>query len=202
MTIAGMLARLFPVAYLILNASWIGYSIQYPRWYSLPFLAVLVYLVPLALFRIHHLFFPIKEGEFDLSKKEYSPWWTGHMLQYPFIALPQLEALLHFFPGLYTLWLRAWGSKIGRNVFWTPRTEVIDRNLIEVGDNTLVGHMSILVAHLVETRSGVPKLVLMKVKIGAKCLVSADAQLGPGTVIPDGAKLKPKARLYWKGEWK
>lgn len=59
-----------------------------------------------------------------------------------------------------------------------------------------------MVSHLVETRSGIPKLIIKKVRIGEKCLISADAQLGPGAEVPSGTQLKPKARLYWKGEWK
>lgn len=202
MTIAGRLAALFPLLYLVLCGTWVTYSILYPAWYSVLVLAGIVYLIPLFLFRLHGLFFKIEDGDYDLSKKLYNPWWTGHMLQYPFVAFPFLESILHFVPGLYTLWLRAWGSKIGKQVFWTPRTDVIDRNLIEVGDRTLVGHMSIMVSHMVETKSGVPNLVLKKIKIGSKCLIGADSQLGPGAVVPDGTKLKPKARLFWRGEWK
>ncbi len=59
-----------------------------------------------------------------------------------------------------------------------------------------------MVSHLVETRSGIPKLIIKKVRIGEKCLISADAQLGPGAEVPSGTQLKPKTRLYWKGEWK
>lgn len=202
MTVGGIIASLFPAFYFILNSVVLVCFIQAP---SLSiFIALLgsIYLLPLILYRMHSLFFKIEEGEYDLSKKVYNPWWTAHMLQYPFIALPFLESLLHFFPGLYSVWLRAWGSKIGTKVFWTPRTEILDRNLVEVGDQTIIGHLTIMVSHLVETRSGIPKLVLKKVRIGEKCLISADAQLGPGADVPSRTQLKPKTRLYWKGEWK
>ncbi|MBL7546167.1 MAG: hypothetical protein JNL11_20270 [Bdellovibrionaceae bacterium] len=161
-----------------------------------------IYLLPLALFRLHSLFFRVEEGDYDLSKKAYNPWWTAHMLQYPFIALPFLESVLHFVPGLYSWWLRGWGAKIGKKIFWTPRTEILDRNLVEIGSGTIIGHLTVMVSHLVETRSGVPMLVIKKVRIGEKCLVGADAQLGPGTEIASRTNLKPKVRLYWKGEWK
>lgn len=202
MTLAGRIASLFPFFYMLLCLYWIGVMLQGFQWWHFAILISIVYLLPLVLFRLHSIFFKIEEGEYDLSKKAYSPWWTSHMLQYPFISFPWLESLLHFVPGLYSIWIRAWGSKVGKKVFWTPRTEIIDRSLVEIGDSTLIGHMTIMVSHLVETRSGIPKLVLMKVRVGSKCLVSADAQLGPGATIPDGTKLKPKARLFWKGEWK
>ncbi len=202
MTFGGMLASFFPMFYFVVNAGAILNLIRSPDWISFLLLLASVYLMPLILFRLHSLFFKIEDGDFDLSKKQYNPWWTGHMLQYPFISLPFLESILHFFPGLYSVWLRAWGSKIGKNVFWTPRTEILDRNLVEIGSNTIVGHMTIMVSHLVETRSGVPMLVLKKIKVGEKCLVGADAQLGPGAEVADRTNMKPKVRLYWKGEWK
>jgi len=202
MTIGGILASFFPSLYFILNAAVAITCVQEPSFFNCALLVFFIYLFPLILFRLHSLFFKIDEGEYDLSKKVYNPWWTTHMLQYPFIALPFLEALLHFFPGLYSLWLRAWGSKIGKKIFWTPRTEILDRNLVDIGDHTIIGHLTIMVSHLVETRSGVPKLVIKKVRIGEKCLISADAQLGPGAEVPSRTQLKPKTRLYWKGEWK
>ena len=202
MTIGGRLASLFPFVYLSLVVYMIGTLLHRFHWWKMGALAAIVYLLPLVLFKFHSLFFPVEEGEFDLSKKTYNPWWTSHMLQFPFIAVPWLESLIHFVPGLYTIWIRAWGSKVGRKVYWTPRTEIVDRNLVEIGDSTLVGHMTFMASHLVETRSGVPKLVIKKVRIGSNCLIAADAQLGPGATLEDGTKLKPKARLYWKGEWK
>ncbi|OYZ16247.1 MAG: hypothetical protein B7Y39_15880 [Bdellovibrio sp. 28-41-41] len=202
MTVGGVLASFFPAFYFLLNLmSLIGF-VQAPGLSSFACILFSIYLVPLILYRLHSLFFKIEEGEFDLSKKVYNPWWTAHMLQYPFIALPFLESLLHFFPGLYSIWLRAWGSKIGKKIFWTPRTEILDRNLVEIGDQTIIGHLTIMVSHLVETRSGIPNLVIKKVRIGEKCLISADAQLGPGAEVPSRTQLKPKTRLYWKGEWK
>ncbi len=202
MSIGGLLASLFPAFYFTVNLVWIALMFHSPRWFDFPVLFSLIYLLPLAIFRVHSLFFKITEGEYDLSKKVYNPWWTTHMLQYPFIALSFLESFLHFIPGLYTLWLRAWGSKIGKNVFWTPQTEVLDRHLIEVGNKTIIGHFTIMVSHLVETRSGIPKLVIQKVRIGDKCLIGADSQLGPGSTVESGTCLKPKTRLFWKGEWK
>jgi hypothetical protein len=193
---------LFPAFYFVINAFSVGCLIKDPGLTQFLVLLSSIYLMPLILFRIHSLFFKIEDGEFDLSQKKYNPWWTAHMLQYPFIALPFLESILHFFPGLYSLWLRGWGSKIGKKVFWTPRTEILDRNLVEVGDGTIIGHMTIMCSHLVETQSGVPKLVIKKVKIGDRCLVGADAQLGPGAEVPSRTQLKPKMRLFWKGEWK
>ena len=42
-------------------------------------------------------------------------------------------------PGLYSLWLRIWGSRVGRLVYWSPGLEVLDRSLLDVGDQVVFG---------------------------------------------------------------
>jgi hypothetical protein len=202
MTFWGRVVSLFPLMYLILNLSLLYNFLKGLNLLFFILFLIGIYLIPVLIFRLHNYFFPLEDGDYDLSKKQYNSWWTSHMLQYPFIAFPFLESILHFIPGLYSLWLRMWGAKIGKKVFWTPRVEILDRSLIEIGSYTLVGHLCIFVSHLVETKTGKPMLVLKKISIGKYCLVSADSQLGPGAVLADNTKLKPKTRLYWRGEWK
>lgn len=164
-------------------------------------LLVVVYLMPLILYRIHFLFFPFTDGFWHLSEKKYNPWWASHMFQYPYVALPWIESIIHFFPGLYSVWLRAWGSKIGKAVYWTPRVEIVDRGLVEVGDNAVFGHISALCSHMVADIEGKPALVIKTIKIGERAFIGADSQLGPGAEVPARTKLKPKTRMYWRGEW-
>lgn len=201
MTWGGRLAGAFPLLYLSAILFWIGLIFQSPAWWRLPVLLGLIYLVPLALFRLHELVFPVREGSWDLSAKVYNPWWTSHMLQLPFIAVPWLEGVLHLVPGLFSAWLRAWGAKIGRGVYWTPRVEVLDRNLVEIGDRVLLGHLTAMSSHMVAEVDGKPRLILKKVVIGAGAFVGADTQLGPGAQIAESARVKPKTRLFWRGEW-
>ena len=160
-----------------------------------------IFLTPLLVFRIHNLFFPIKEGNTDLSAKKYNPWWGSYMFQYPFIALPSLEAILHLIPGLYSLWLRMWGSKIGKKVVWTPRVQVLDRGLLEVGDRVVVGHMCAFCSHAITAIDEKPMLKISKVILGAKSFIGADSQFGPGVNIPAGEMVPAKSRKYWKGEY-
>ncbi|MFP5387495.1 MAG: acyltransferase [Bacteriovoracia bacterium] len=201
MTLAGRIVSLFPAFYLFCLMGWIGKMFYSFNWYDLLILPALVYLMPLLFHRVHFLFFPFSDGFWPLSEKKYNPWWASHMFQFPFIACPWIESLLHFVPGLYSAWLRAWGSKIGKGIYWTPRVEIVDRGLIEVGDGTVFGHISALCSHMVADIEGKPSLVVKKIIIGERVFIGADSQLGPGVVIPERTKLKPKSRLYWRGEW-
>lgn len=201
MTLGGRLVSLFPMFYLLSVIGWTGYLLGHFSWGHFFTLPAIVYLLPLALHRIHFFFFPFADGFWFLTEKKYNPWWASHMFQFPFIACPWLESLLHFIPGLYSAWLRAWGSKIGKQVFWTPRVEIVDRGLIEVGNGAVFGHISAMCSHMVADIEGKPALVIKKIIIGEKVFVGADSQLGPGVVVAPRTKLKPKSRLYWRGEW-
>ncbi len=202
MTIGGKIISLFPLFYLVTVLSWLFKMFWHFEFYDFLILPVIIYLFPLILHRIHFLFFPFDEGHWILSEKKYNPWWASHMFQFPFIACPWIESLIHFIPGLYSVWLRAWGSKIGKGVFWTPRVEVIDRGLIEVGDYAVFGHITALCSHMVAEIEGKPSLVIKKIRIGDKAFIGADSQLGPGAEVPSRTILKVKTRLFWRGEWK
>lgn len=202
MTLLGRLVSLFPMIYLSTLFLWIFLFISSPK---LSFFFILIlwpFLFPLVCFRIHNFFFPVSEGFFDLTKRTYNSWWGSHQFQYPFIVWPWLESTLHMVPGLFSIWLRAWGAKIGQNVFWTPQVQILDRNLVEIGSGSVLGHLTAMSSHMVADIEGRPQLVIKKVIIGSKCFIGADSQFGPGVVIEDGRKIKPKTRLFWRGEWK
>lgn len=201
MTLGGRLVSLFPLFYLICVFGWVGKMFADFETFDPLVLIFIVYLMPLLIHRVHFFFFPFTDGYWILSEKKYNPWWASHMFQYPFIACPWIESLLHFVPGLYSAWLRAWGSKIGKEVFWTPRVEIVDRGLVEIGDYSVFGHISAMCSHMVADIDGKPALVIKTIKIGEKSFIGADSQIGPGAIVPPRTKLKPKSRIYWRGEW-
>lgn len=201
MTFGGRIVSLFPSFYLIVVIGWLTKMFYRFHWSDVFALALIIYILPLIFHRLHFLLFPFGDGYWDLTERKYNPWWASHMFQFPFIACPWIESLIHFVPGLYSMWLRAWGSKIGKNVYWTPRVEIIDRGLIEVGDNTIFGHIAALCSHMVADIDGKSCLVIKKISIGERVFIGADSQLGPGANVPSRTKLKPKSRLYWRGEW-
>jgi hypothetical protein len=202
MTIGGKIVSFFPLFYLLCVLGFMGQMLNDFHYYQILVLVGIIYLMPLIFHRLHFMFFPFKDGYWILSEKKYNPWWASHMFQFPFIACPWIESLLHFVPGLYSLWLRCWGSKIGKNVYWTPRVEIVDRGLMEVGNNVVVGHISGFCSHMVADIDGKPALVVKKIILGDRVFVGADTQMGPGANVPPKTKLKPKTRLYWRGEWR
>ena len=201
MTWGGRLVSLFPLFYLGCVLSCIGKMFYHFMPIDLIILPAVVYIMPVMIHRVHFRFFPYSDGFWSLAEKKYNPWWASHMFQFPFIALPWIESLLHFVPGLYSFWLRCWGSKIGKNIFWTPRVEILDRGLIEVGNGCVFGHIAGLSCHMVAEMEGVPCLVIKKITIGEKSFIGADSQIGPGTIVAPRTKMKPKTRIYWRGEW-
>lgn len=159
-----------------------------------------LYLLPPFLYKVHEQHFPIREGfsRIDSSGPEpvYNSWWGGHQLQALYIACPGIESLLRVIPGAYSAWLRLWGAEIGRDVYWTPRVEVIDRPLISVGDSVVFGHRSSLCSHVIMRKRDGLRLYVKRIEIGSHCLVGADSNLGPGVKVCSGTEL-PYATKGW-----
>lgn len=145
-----------------------------------------VYLLAPALYRLHQWLRPMRQGFSAVTGKDYSPWWGGHQIQGLYIAFPALEAALRLVPGVYSAWLRLWGAKVGRGVYWTPRIEIIDRALIEVGDGVVFGHRSVLCSHVIVPKGKNLRLYAKAIRIGSGALLGAEARLGPGCQVAPG----------------
>jgi len=190
MTLRARLFSLFPAAWLCLVAwAFAAWTFApYSPWRLLAVLAVL-YLVPVACFRLHDLAWPLLEGRTRLDAPGYVPWWGAHQMQVMYTAFPALEAALRLVPGAYSAWLRLWGSRVGRGVHWTPRVEITDRSLLEVGDGVLFGHRAACYAHVVHRRAGGLVLYVRRIRIGDTVQVGAGSRLGPGAAIDAGVVL-------------
>jgi hypothetical protein len=202
MTLLSRLLALFPfihavgtVVALALGISYASHDPLRAVTWGLTGLFVL-YLLPPLLFRIHNLSHPIIEGDTFLNKAAYSPWWGGHQLQLLFIAFPTLEAVVRVIPGAYSAWLRLWGSKIGRGIYWTPRVQIIDRPLISMGDYVVWGHEAATCSHMVNRKGDDVKLYVRTIRIGSNVLIGARSQLGPGAQVEDGLSLKYETRVW------
>ncbi|MDD4972918.1 MAG: hypothetical protein PHY93_01130 [Bacteriovorax sp.] len=150
------------------------------------------YLLPLMIQRIVLGIYPLKEGGnyIGLAEKSFSPWLFSLRVQQIYLVFPQLERLLFFLPGLYSAWLRAWGSQIGKNVFWTPGTVVNDRSLMEVGDFVIFGHNTYMSSHLLRVKNGKFFVYVRKIKIGSYSFIGAFTKMGPGTKISSGSQVQ------------
>ena len=150
MTLRARAFGLFPAAWLATVGTCACFALIEPGVASVVALLAALYLVPVTCFRAHNALWPLVEGRSRLDTPEYSPWWGGHQFEIVYSAFPALEAALRLVPGAYSAWLRLWGSRIGRRVHWTPRLDITDRSLLEVGDDVVFGHLVACYAHVAE----------------------------------------------------
>lgn len=162
-------------------------------WWLLP---LVIYALPLLIFRVVNLVRPLREGRSFLDGPRYSPWWGSHNIQRLFIAVPQLESLLQLIPGAFSAWLRLWGSRVGRRVYWTPRCEVADRSLLDVGDDVVVGHKFECYAHAIKPSRGRLILYVRRVRIGSGAFIGAGVRMGPGGRVEAGAFVPTLTDIY------
>jgi len=110
-------------------------------------------------------------------------WWALAQLQIVFSRLGALEELMRLLPGLYSAWLRLWGARVGRLVYWAPGVFITDRYLLEVGDRVVVGAGTRIVGHLITGPDGGHELLTAPVVIGSGAVVGGFSMLGPGARI-------------------
>lgn len=146
-----------------------------------------IYGLPLVAFRTLRLVAPIREGVSYLDREDFVPWWAAHQTQALLNALPQLEALLRLVPGVYSAWLRLWGSRIGAGVYWTPAVSVIDRDRLDVGDRVIVGAQAVFCGHVIKPGKRGLMLYVKAISIGERAFLSADTRFGPGASVEPGA---------------
>ena len=189
MTLRARLFALFPALWLLLIVLLAYWLIVAPQPALVALLLAVIYLLPVFAFRLHNWAWPLREGVSRIDAPGYSPWWGSHQFQVMYTAVPMLEAALRIVPGLYSAWLRLWGSRVGRRVYWTPRVDISDRSLLDIGDGVVIGHLTAFYAHLIKPRGGGMILYVRGIRIGHGVFISAGSRLGPGARIADGAFL-------------
>jgi acetyltransferase-like isoleucine patch superfamily enzyme len=142
-----------------------------------------IYGLPLLCMKLHQRIHVMREGTTDLLKAHYSAWWGAHQIQAVFNALPFFETILRLIPGAYSLWLRSWGSQIGKKVYWTSQVEITDRSLMNVGDHVIFGHKVACYSHVIARKPTKLLLYVKRIKIGDHVFIGAGSRLGPGTII-------------------
>jgi hypothetical protein len=195
MTLRARLFALFPMAWMAAAAAAAGALAVAPGIVPAFLLLAVLYLLPVACFRVHETLWPVREGRSRLDGGGYAPWWGAHQLQLVYLAFPALEGALRLVPGAYSGWLRLWGSRVGRRVHWTPRVDIVDRNLLEVGDDVIFGDRAACYGHLVKRRGDGLVLYVRRVRIGDGVLLGAGCRLGPGVRVDDGAVVESRTNL-------
>jgi hypothetical protein len=150
-----------------------------------------IYLVPPLLVRLLFSLRPVTAGSYPLDGAEFLRWWTSAQAQILFCRFPFFEELLRMVPGLYSAWLRLWGARVGRLTYWAPGLCILDRSLLEIGDDVIFGAGVRLNPHVIaEDETGATRLHLGTVRIGAGCRVGGYSLLTAGTVVEAGQTLK------------
>ena len=189
MTLRARLFACFPLFWLAGSGACVLYLASTPGLCSVLLLLGVLYLLPVAAYRLHEALWPLVEGPSRIDTPDYAPWWGGHQCQVMYSALPALEATLRLVPGLYSAWLRLWGSRVGCGVYWTPLVEISDRGLLEVGNGVVFGHHVACYAHLIKRREAGLVLYVRRIRIGDGVFLGAGARLGPGVFIESGVVL-------------
>ncbi|WP_353931562.1 acyl transferase [Okeanomitos corallinicola TIOX110] len=186
MTFLSTILAFFPTLILLLTGSTIVYFIYSHNFICIFAIFFFIYGLPLLVYRLHKKNYRITEGISYLQDQKYIPWWGSHQIQVIYIAIPVLESVLRLIPGVFSMWLRLWGSKIGKNVYWTPGLEIADRGLLEIGNNVVMGHRVGISSHVIKPRKDNLMLYVKKVKIGNDVFIGGGTLIAPGVVIHDG----------------
>lgn len=186
------LQHFFPLIFFIIMVWQFICFVKAPELSTFLIFLLTPFLLPLLIQRIVLGIYPMKEGgsHIGLEEHRFSPWLFSLRIQQIYLVFPQLERLLFYLPGLYSAWLRAWGSKIGKNVFWTPGTIVNDRSLLEVGDFVIFGHNTYMSSHFLRVKNGKFFVYVKKIKIGSYSFIGAFTKMGPGTTIAQGTQVQ------------
>lgn len=196
MTLLSTFFAFFPTLVILLSGLAFLYCCLVPSPAGVSGLLFCLYGLPLLVYRLHQRFYPVQEGISYLRQPGYSPWWGSHQIQAIYIAFPALETLLRLIPGAFSLWLRLWGARVGRGVYWTPGLEIADRGLLEIGDRVVFGHRVGLYAHVIKPRRQDLLLYVKKIRIGSDVFVGAGTHMGPGVVVQAGTYLPVATHLY------
>lgn len=126
---------------------------------------------------------PVGKMQFGKMEKDGCLWLVMLQLQHIYISLPFIERILMAVPGLFSAWLRMWGSKIGAKVMWAPEVTILDRTHLNIGDRVLFGTKVMLSCHVVNKRDRKYTVILAPIEIGTDAFLGYETSVGPGVVI-------------------
>jgi acetyltransferase-like isoleucine patch superfamily enzyme len=96
-------------------------------------------IVPPIVVRVILTIRPLPRGEIAVGSSPFLVWWLTSQWQIIFNRLPWIEEIIRLVPGFYAVWLRLWGARVGKLVYWTPGLRILDRSLLDVGDRVVFG---------------------------------------------------------------
>lgn len=178
-----LLANAIPFGHTVSLGLLIYYFYHTPGWCVALGLADL-YLLPPILARIVSLLFPIRRQMIPIGSRDFFSWWITLNFQVLYGRFPTLEEVLRLVPGLYSLWLRLWGSRIGRATYWAAGFQVFDRQYLKIGHFVTMGANVRITPHMITANaSGQMVLLLAPIEIADRVSIGGSSLLVSGTYI-------------------
>lgn len=185
MSPANRLLSYFPLMMTAAAFMALGIFAAWPSAWSALLLVFVLYFLPPMVLRIVYRWAPLKFGVHKIDSRTFCPWLASYHIQAFYDALPYLESLLRVIPGFYSAWLRMWGSRVGYGVEWPVRMDVLDRDLMEIGNRVVFAHEVELAAHVRRKVDGEGLRVLVRRPlIGSYAFIGTGVRIGPGAVVP------------------
>ena len=145
---------------------------------------ILLYVAPAVIGRVILALARISEGRIRIGSGAFFAWWALANLQMLFSRLPMLEELLRLVPGLYSMWLRLWGARVGRLTYWGAGLRILDRSFLCIGDNVVFGAAVRLNPHvLARNEGGEMELLLATIVVRDRSMVGGYSLLTAGSEI-------------------
>lgn len=139
----------------------------------------IIYILPILVVRMILHLHPLKKTKFEIFSKDYFVWWSVFCWQIIFLRFQFLEEILRSIPSFYSFWLRCWGAKIGKLVYWTPGTIILDRPFLNIGDHVVFGAGVRINPHVQEGET----MILAPVTVEENVVVGGYSLLTSGTVL-------------------
>jgi hypothetical protein len=184
-----LLANALPLVHLagtVTLAFWPGLA----PWWRVSLVLVTLYLVPPLACRAVKTLLKPAEGRLAVGSRSFFAWWLMLQTQVIFVRLPFLEELIRFVPGLYSAWLRCWGSRIGRLTYWAAGLTILDRAYLEIGDDVVFGAGVRLNPHVLQGEADGTWLYLGTIRIGS------GASVGGYALLSAGCEIEPKEQTH------
>ncbi len=184
MVVLGFIPLLHLVASLLpVTLALTGWASLRVTWLS----PLVLFLIPPLVVRLAITWKPLTTGVVEPDSAAFLYWWFTAQWQIVFTRLPALEEMMRMIPGLYSLWLRLWGARVGALVYWSPGVVILDRSLVRIGSRVIIGTAARLNPHaLAPVGPCSMKLYLAPITIGDDALIGASSQLLPGCEIAGG----------------
>ena len=180
-----LLLNFFPLAHLV-SLVVIGFA-NLPSWERVAGVVLTLLLLPPLLARVVHALAPLPGTRISIESGGFLAWWATAQFQIIFNRLPMIEEILRMIPGVYSNWLRLWGSRIGRLTYWSPGMVILDREYLDLDDDVVFGAGVRLNGHVIlRNRQGRLELAVAPIKIGAGAAVGGYSLLTAGTEIAPG----------------